>query len=100
MVRDLIGTGTDRDGTTTTSNPAQGSQSSDGRHSKDLNTVTGEQLEQICKIDGERAEYFLQARRELGGFKSWEEIKDKVRSFDAAMIKGLKNAGYGVGKAA
>lgn len=65
-----------------------------------MNTVTREELEEVCQIDGERADYFLRARRDLGGFGSWGDIKDKVPSFDAGMIKRLKNAGYRVGNKA
>jgi DNA uptake protein ComE-like DNA-binding protein len=84
----------------TASRSVEGSSSSDGSSKKDINGVTGEQLEQICQIDGERADYFLRARRELGGFDSWEQIEEKVPSFDTGMVKRLKNAGYGFGSKA
>jgi DNA uptake protein ComE-like DNA-binding protein len=65
---------------------------------RDVNTVSREELEEVCQIDGERADYFLQTRRELGGFSSWEEIKEKVPSFEDGMIERLRNAGFRVGR--
>ena len=60
----------------------------------DLNTASREELEVICQIDGQRAEYFVEKRRELGGYSSWEQIKEKVSSFDGGTIKRLKKAGF------
>jgi DNA uptake protein ComE-like DNA-binding protein len=65
----------------------------------DINKVTAEELGRVCQIDGEHAASFLQKRDELGGFASWEQIKDEVVSFDASMLKRLKKAGYGFGSA-
>jgi DNA uptake protein ComE-like DNA-binding protein len=67
------------------------------RDTKDLNGVSREQLEEVCQIDGERADYFLEKRRELGGFRSWEQIKESVPSFEDGMIERLKNAGFRIG---
>lgn len=60
----------------------------------DLNTASREELEVICQIDGQRAECFVEKRRELGGYTSWEQIKEKVSSFDGGTIKRLKKAGF------
>lgn len=60
----------------------------------DLNTASRAELEVICQIDGPRAECFVEKRRELGGYTSWEQIKENVSSFDGGTIKRLKKAGF------
>lgn len=60
----------------------------------DLNTASQEELEVMCQIDGQRAECFVEKRRELGGYTSWEQIKENVSSFDGGTIKRLKKAGF------
>lgn len=68
--------------------------SSGGSATRDVNTVSREELKRVCQIDGERAEYFMRAREQSGGFKSWEQIKDSVPSFDDGMVNRLRNAGF------
>lgn len=65
-----------------------------------MNEVTREDLEEMCQIEGERADYFLRVRRELDGFSSWRQIEVKVPSFDEGIVKRFKNAGYEIGRKA
>jgi len=67
---------------------------SGGSATRDVNTVSREELKRVCQIDGERAEYFMRAREQSGGFKSWQQIKDTVLSFDDGMVDRLRNAGF------
>jgi DNA uptake protein ComE-like DNA-binding protein len=64
----------------------------------DLNTASAEDLEHVFQIDGERARYLVQARTRLGGFTSWNQIKEQVPSFDDGMIENLKKAGARLGR--
>lgn len=59
----------------------------------DVNTATKEQLQQVAQIDGERAQYLLDARRRVGRFNSWDQLKREVPSFEDGMIERLKQAG-------
>lgn len=67
------------------------------RSGRDVNTVSREELERVCQIDGQRADYFLSAREKSGGFRSWEQIKNEVPSFDDGMVERLQKAGFSVG---
>jgi DNA uptake protein ComE-like DNA-binding protein len=88
--------GQQHEATSSTKQSQTGTHSEDTGGMRDVNTASREELEQLCQIDGERANYFLQKRNELGGFTSWEQIKDTVRSFDGGMIKRMKKAGFGL----
>ena len=59
----------------------------------DLNSASAEDLDRVFQIDGERASYLLDARKRLGKFTSWEQVKSEVPSFDDGMIENLKNSG-------
>ena len=59
----------------------------------DVNSASAEQREKVFQTDGERARYLIDARNRLGAFKSWEEIKSEVPSFDDGMIENMKQAG-------
>ena len=59
----------------------------------DLNSASAEDLDRVFQIDGERASYLLDARKRLGKFTSWEQVKSEVPSFDDGMIENLKKSG-------
>ena len=61
--------------------------------SLNVNTASAEDLEKVFQLDGERARYFIDARNRIGRFKSWEQIKEEVPSFEDGMIENLKEAG-------
>jgi competence ComEA-like helix-hairpin-helix protein len=63
----------------------------------DVNTASPEQLQSVAQIDGERASYFIEARRRVGRFESWEQIKREAPSFEDGMIERLKQAGARLG---
>lgn len=65
-----------------------------GRGGTDLNSASSEDLERVPQIDSERARYLIEARKRLGGFKSWDEIKREVPSFEDGMVENLKQAGF------
>jgi DNA uptake protein ComE-like DNA-binding protein len=66
---------------------------------RDLNEASAAELEQAFQLDGQRAEYLVQKRQQLGGFKSWDQIKDEVPSFEEKMVEHLREAGFTLGKA-
>jgi DNA uptake protein ComE-like DNA-binding protein len=69
-------------------------ESSGRRNLRDVNEATAEDFERVFQVDGERARYLVQRRQELGGFSSWEQIKQEVPSFEDKMIQHLEEAGF------
>jgi DNA uptake protein ComE-like DNA-binding protein len=78
------------------SRKGSGSAKSDGKSTRtvDINQANAEELQQAFQVDGERAEYLVNRRRELGGFSSWEQIKDEVPTFEDKMVQHLEQAGF------
>lgn len=62
----------------------------------DINNASVEELEQAFQVDGTRARYLAERRRELGGFRSWEDVKH-VAGFEDKMVENLKAAGLTIG---
>ncbi len=48
-------------------------------------------------MDGTRARYLVEARNRLGGFRSWDQVKQEVPSFEDGMIRNLQQAGARIG---
>jgi DNA uptake protein ComE-like DNA-binding protein len=67
------------------------------RKSVDINRASRDQLERAFQVDGQRAEYIVQKRQELGGFKSWEQFKQVVPGFEDQMVENLEEAGFTLG---
>jgi DNA uptake protein ComE-like DNA-binding protein len=65
---------------------------------RNMNTVSGEALQQVAQIDRQNVTDFVDKRREKGGFTSWQQIKDDVPGFDEVVISRLKQAGFGFGR--
>jgi DNA uptake protein ComE-like DNA-binding protein len=63
----------------------------------DINRADREQLMRAFQVDGTRAEYIIRKRAELGGFRSWEDVKREVPGFEDRMVANLKEAGLTVG---
>jgi DNA uptake protein ComE-like DNA-binding protein len=72
----------------------QSSSHKQDRSGRDINEASREDLQRAFQLDGERAEYLVQKRRELGGFSRWEQIKELVPSFEDKMIAHLEEAGF------
>ncbi|MCU1292993.1 MAG: hypothetical protein JWP08_1843 [Bryobacterales bacterium] len=49
-------------------------------------------------MDGERARYLIETRDRLGGFESWEQLKEEAPSFAEGMVPNLQEAGASTGK--
>lgn len=64
------------------------------RRKLDVNRATADQLKEAFQVDGERAEYIVSKRKELGGFKSWEQFKEVVPSFEDKMVENLEDSGF------
>lgn len=64
------------------------------------NAASAEELERVFQIDGTRAGYLVEARKRIGGFKSWEDVKREVPSFEDGMVENLKQAGARIGNKA
>ena len=61
-----------------------------------INQASAEQLERTAQIDGTRARYLVDYRREHGDFESWEEIK-RVPSYEEGMVERLQSSGFTLG---
>lgn len=61
---------------------------------RELNSASAEDLQNAAQLDGQRAEYLIEARNRLGGFKSWDEVKREVPSFEDGMVENLQRAGF------
>ncbi len=48
-------------------------------------------------MDGQRAQYLTDARKRIGGFKSWDDVKREATSFDDGMVENLQRAGARIG---
>jgi DNA uptake protein ComE-like DNA-binding protein len=46
-----------------------------------INAASREQLREAFQVDGQRAEYIIEKRKELGGVSSWEQFKKVVPGF-------------------
>ena len=62
-----------------------------------INSASREELQQAFEVDGQRAEYIVQKRNELGGFESWEQFKKVVPGFEDKMVENLERAGVTLG---
>lgn len=65
---------------------------------KDINKATPEELQRAFQVNEERAQALIEKREELGGFKSWEDVK-QVPGISEGMIQNLQEAGFTVGGA-
>jgi DNA uptake protein ComE-like DNA-binding protein len=73
---------------------ANNSQHSNSSKLRDINEASAEELRRAFQVDGERAEYLVRKRQQLGGFSSWDQIKTEVPSFEDKMIRHLEEAGF------
>lgn len=48
-------------------------------------------------MDGIRAQYLIEARNRVGGFRSWEQLKQEAPSFEEGMVQNLQQAGATLG---
>lgn len=64
----------------------------------DINQASRQQLEQAFQVSTERAEHILRKRDELGGFASWEQLKQSVPGIDDKTVANLQDAGLTLGK--
>lgn len=64
----------------------------------DLNSASAEELESVFQIDGTRARYLVEARKRVGSFRSWEQLKEEVPSFEDGMVRNLQEAGAHLGQ--
>ena len=62
-----------------------------------INTATRDQLQRALQVDGQRAEYIIEERRQLGGFQSWDQFKREVPAFEDKMVENLERAGLEMG---
>jgi DNA uptake protein ComE-like DNA-binding protein len=63
-----------------------------------INEASHEDLIKAFQVDGQRAEYIIRKRDELGGFESWEQFKREVPGFEDKMVENLEQAGLEVGR--
>ncbi len=63
----------------------------------DINRASAEELERTFEVDGERARYIIDKRNQMGGFDSWEQIKELVPNIDEKMVENLRAAGLTLG---
>jgi DNA uptake protein ComE-like DNA-binding protein len=64
----------------------------------DVNAASIEDLESVFQMDGERARYLIETRNRLGGFESWEQLKEEAPSFAEGMVQNLQQTGATIGK--
>lgn len=64
----------------------------------DINRASIEELERTFQISNDRAQKILSTRRQLGGFKSWDDVK-KVPGISDGMIENMRQAGLTLGAA-
>lgn len=64
----------------------------------DINKANAEELQRALQVSEECARRILGRREQLGGFSSWEEVK-QVAGVDDTMIESLKDSGFIVEKA-
>jgi competence ComEA-like helix-hairpin-helix protein len=62
----------------------------------DLNQADMEELAKAFQVSRERAQKILEKRTELGGFKSWDDVK-KVPGVSEDQVDDLKDAGITLG---
>ncbi len=63
---------------------------------KNINSADLTELAHAFQVSTERAQAILKKREELGGFKSWEEIK-RVPGISEGIVENLQGAGFGLG---
>ncbi|KYF71710.1 ComEA family DNA-binding protein [Sorangium cellulosum] len=63
----------------------------------DINKASAEELQQALQVSEECARRIVEKREQLGGFSSWEELK-QVAGIDDAMVESLKDGGFKVWK--
>ncbi|KYF82577.1 hypothetical protein BE11_04180 [Sorangium cellulosum] len=59
----------------------------------DINKASAEELQRTLQVNEECARRILDRREQLGGFTSWEEIK-QVTGIDDATLESLKDGGF------
>ncbi|WP_437630188.1 ComEA family DNA-binding protein [Sorangium sp. So ce854] len=59
----------------------------------DINRASAEELQRAFKVSEERARMILDRREQLGGFSSWEELK-QVAGIDDVTVESLKDGGF------
>ncbi|AUX45523.1 uncharacterized protein SOCE26_070150 [Sorangium cellulosum] len=64
----------------------------------DINQASAEDLQRTFQVNEQCAQIIVERREEMGGFSSWEEIK-QVAGIDDTMIESMKDAGIVVTKA-
>ena len=64
------------------------------RSQRSLNDASAEELQHAAQLDGERARYLVSARDRVGGFRSWDDVKREVPSFEDGMVENLQKAGF------
>lgn len=64
----------------------------------DINQANRQQLEQAFQVSGERAEHILRKREQIGGFESWDQLKESVPGIDDKTVAHLQDAGLTLGK--
>ncbi|WP_437730389.1 ComEA family DNA-binding protein [Sorangium sp. So ce1335] len=63
----------------------------------DINKADAAELQRALQVSEECARRIVEKREQLGGFSSWEEIK-QVAGIDDAMVESLKDGGFTVWK--
>jgi competence ComEA-like helix-hairpin-helix protein len=66
------------------------------QHKININQADLDQLARAFQVSTEHAQAILQKRKELGGFKSWEDVQ-QVPGVSEGMVKDLKDAGATIG---
>ncbi|WP_438022426.1 ComEA family DNA-binding protein [Sorangium sp. So ce233] len=61
----------------------------------DINKANAEELQRALQVSEECARMILDKREQLGGFTSWEQLK-QVAGVDDALIESLSDAGMKV----
>ncbi|WP_437954611.1 helix-hairpin-helix domain-containing protein [Sorangium sp. So ce119] len=59
----------------------------------DINKASAEELQRALQVSEECARMILDRREQLGGFSSWEQLK-QVAGIDDAMVESLKDGGF------
>ncbi|WP_437670808.1 ComEA family DNA-binding protein [Sorangium sp. So ce131] len=64
----------------------------------DINRASAEDLQRTFQVNEQCAQIIVERREEMGGFSSWEEIK-QVAGIDDAILETLKDSGFLVAQA-
>ncbi|MGK3992500.1 ComEA family DNA-binding protein [Sorangium sp. So ce1024] len=59
----------------------------------DINRASAEELQRALQVSEERAQKIIDKRAQLGGFSSWEELK-QAAGIDDVTLESLKDGGF------